>query len=153
MRRLGLLLMLSIAAAGTLAVPANAASSPWDGRWSGTWDAVHKASFTIADGRLVSFEYRGKRTDVEHSTINEDKLTFIFTGTFGSDDDAATGAKADNLPNFGEGDTLVDLTLQNPMHASGRYDGPAGSAYGTFTKVGAAGVPDDTGRIPESSAK
>jgi hypothetical protein len=64
---LSLLFMSSVQAASRIG---------WDGTWSGAWGGSVPMSVTIANNRVVSFEYQGVSTPVARSQVTPTRVTY-----------------------------------------------------------------------------
>jgi hypothetical protein len=55
-----------------------ASKTGWDGTWSGAWGgkASEATSVTVADNKVVSYEYQGASHPVANSNVTATKITY-----------------------------------------------------------------------------
>jgi hypothetical protein len=104
-------LFASIPLALLLAGSAQAASSgSWDGTWSGAWGGKEPTSVTIADKRVVSYEYQGVSHPVSKSKVTPTKIVYSgdegVTVTLTRTGNTTASAKLHS----DQGDATADLT-------------------------------------------
>jgi hypothetical protein len=58
-----------------------ASLTEWDGTWGGSWGGSRPTSITIANKKVVSFEYQGVSTPVATSTVTSTSVTYGHNGT------------------------------------------------------------------------
>ncbi len=58
-----------------------APKSAWDGTWSGAWGGSRPTSITIANKKVVSYEYQGVSTPVVASRVTQRRVTYGDNGT------------------------------------------------------------------------
>jgi hypothetical protein len=86
--------------------------SSWEGTWSGAWGGKEPTSITIADRRVVSYEYQGVSHPVANSKITPAKV--VYSGEEGV---TVTLTRTGNTTAFAklhseQGDATADLARQ-----------------------------------------
>jgi hypothetical protein len=86
-------------------------TSSWDGTWSGAWGGREPRVITIADRRVVSYEYQSQSHPVKNSKVTPTKITFednrvIVTLTKTSNTTALATLHSE------QGDATAELTRQ-----------------------------------------
>jgi len=94
-------------ASAAQAAPKNA----WDGTWSGAWGGREPTSITVADKRVVSYEYMGVSHPVADSKVTPTKIVYEDQGV------TVTLIKTSNTSasaalHSGQGDATAELTRQ-----------------------------------------
>ena len=76
------LAIVSSVSSAALAAPRN--SWAWDGTWRGAWGGsqAQATSITIANQRVVSYEYGGASTPVSASKVTAKRVTYGDNGNF-----------------------------------------------------------------------
>ena len=86
-------------------------TSSWDGTWSGAWGGREPTSITIADRRVVSYEYQSVSHPVKSSKVTPAKITYEDEGvTVTLTKTGATTAHA--TLHSEQGDATAELTRQ-----------------------------------------
>jgi hypothetical protein len=106
-----LLLAVMITAFSSAALAAS--KTGWDGTWSGAWGgkASEATSVTIADNKVVSYEYQGVSHPVANSKVTPAKITYEDQGNTvtlikKSETTASAALHSD------QGDATAELTRQ-----------------------------------------
>jgi hypothetical protein len=64
----------------SLSSTALAGQDTWDGTWCGAWGGSRPTSITIANERVLSYEYGGSSTPVSISKVTESSVTYTNNG-------------------------------------------------------------------------
>jgi hypothetical protein len=99
-------LMISAFSSTALAAP----KGSWDGTWRGAWGGSRPTSITIANERVVSYEYGGASTPVSASKVTANRVT------------------------YGDNGTVVVLTRESSTLATATLHTPQGDASAKLTK-------------------
>ena len=102
------LIPLSLLFASSLQAAPN---NSWEGTWSGAWGGRNPTAITIADKRVVSYEYQGVSTPVAKSQVTPKGVIYTSGGV------TVTLTKTGDTTAFAtlhssEGDATADLTRQ-----------------------------------------
>lgn len=79
---ISLFLVESVGAAPMHRHPSHRRKFSWDGTWSGNWGGQKSeaTSVTIANNRVVRFEYNGVSTPVSASTVTPTTVSYNYNG-------------------------------------------------------------------------